>query len=47
MILNLLQNESDHRSWREKGYNVVQRYDLDQIAKEQWEIIKGLPFLSY
>jgi len=40
MILNLLQNESDHRSWREKGYNVVQRYDLDQIAKEQWEIIR-------
>jgi len=38
-ILNLLQNESDRRSWREKGYNVVQRYDLDKIAKEQWEII--------
>lgn len=38
-ILKLLQNENEYRLWQEKGYNVVQRYDYEKIAKQQWEII--------
>lgn len=41
-ILRLLQNRDEHEIWREKGYNVVRRYDLDTIAKTQWEIIMRL-----
>lgn len=39
-VLKLLQNEKECEFWREKGYNVVQRYDLDKIAKTQWQIIR-------
>ncbi len=41
-VLNLLQNDVDYEFWQEKGYNVVQRYDLEKIAKIQWRIIKDL-----
>ena len=41
-VLNLLQNDVDYEFWQEKGYNVVQRYDLEKIAKIQWGIVKDL-----
>lgn len=41
-ILKLLRDENEHKLWQGKGHNVVQKYDLDEVAKQQWEIIGNL-----
>lgn len=38
-VLEFLQDKDKYEIWQKKGYNVVRRYDLDTIAKQQWEII--------
>jgi glycosyltransferase involved in cell wall biosynthesis len=40
MVLQLLQNENDYQLWQEKGYKAVQKYDLNHIAQQQWQIIR-------
>lgn len=41
-VLKLLRDKDEYEFWQKKSYNTVRRYDLDEIARKQWEIIKGL-----
>lgn len=41
-VLEFLQDKDKYETWQKKGYNVVQKYDLDKIADSQWKIILGV-----
>ncbi len=40
-VLKLLQDENEHKLWQKRGHDVVQKYDLDEIAKRQWGILSS------
>lgn len=38
-VLEFLQDKDKYEIWQKKGHNGVRKYDLNTIAKQQWEII--------